>query len=218
VTANPVARWFRVWWLNRLIAVAVLFDRKEAALGLLRRVVRENPRDQIARSSIGNLTAELGRPDEAVQEFQELVALAPNNAEAWFNLGFLYDQRDDLAEAEQAFRKAVALQPSLDRAWYGLGLVLVRGNRLGEAVSAFRRTIKLQPFAPYAYYQLGMTQHHMGLTEDAAKTLAELEKFEPRFAATLRRDMSRLVPQAVPGQPEETAGQGKKEDGPIQGS
>jgi len=217
VTLNAVARWLHVWWLNRLIAVCVLFNRKEAALALLRQVVKADPRDQFARSSIGNLTAELGRPDEAVQEFRELISLAPGNAEAWFNLGFLYDQKDELVEAENALRKAVALQPSLDRAWYGLGLILVRSNRLGEAITAFRRTIKLQPFAPYAYYQLGMTQHNMGLAEDAAKTLAELEKFEPKFAATLRRDMSRLPPQAVPEGPEETAVQGTKEDRPIEG-
>lgn len=210
MSGNAVARWLRTWWLNRLISVAVLFDRKSAALSLLRRIVRLDPHDELARASIGNLEAELGHHEAALQSFRELVELAPKNAEAWFNLGFLHDQKDQLVEAEEAFRRAVALQPSLDRAWYGLGLVLVRSGRLGEAVAAFRKTIKLQPFAPYGYYQLGMTQHHLGLAEGAAKTLAELEKFEPKYAATLRRDMSRVEPRpqtASPIQDSEVAGE-----------
>jgi tetratricopeptide (TPR) repeat protein len=123
----------------------------------------------------------------------------PSNAEAWFNLGFLLDQRDDLQPAEAAFRRAVQLRPSIDRAWYGLGLVLIREGRLEESIDAFRRNIKLQPFSPYGYYQLGMTLHHLGRAQQADKVYEDLKKFEPKYAATLKRDMQRTVPSAAGG-------------------
>ena len=89
------------------------------------------------------------------------------------------------------------LRPSIDRAWYGLGLVLVRSGKLHEALDAFRRNIKLQPFSPYGYYQLAMTLHHLGDAAEAEKVYEELKKFEPKYAATLRRDIDRTKPQAV---------------------
>ncbi len=89
---------------------------------------------------------------------------------------------------------------SLDRAWYGLGLVLIREGRLDEAIVALRRNIKLQPMSPYGYYQLGMTYHHLGRADEAWKVYEELKGFEPRYAATLKRDIEITAPQAVPGQ------------------
>lgn len=194
---TPITRTLTTWWLNRKASVAVLFDRRTSAIEDLRRIVEISPRDEVARAALGNLYAETGDQAGALREFEDLVRLSPANAEAWFNLGFLHDQRDELADAEGAFRKAVELKPSIDRAWYGLGLVLIREGRLTEAIDAFRKNIKLQPFSPYGYYQLGMTYHHLGDTVEAGKIHEELKKFEPKYAATLKRDMERTAPQAV---------------------
>jgi tetratricopeptide (TPR) repeat protein len=194
---NSFARLLSRFWLNRKASVAVLFDRPHGAIADLKRIVEIEPRNEVARAALGNLYAETNDPVGAVREFVELVELNPANAEAWFNLGYLYDQRDDLASAERCFRKAIELKPSIDRAWYGLGLVLVRAGRLREAIEAFRKNIKLQPFSPYGYYQLGMTYHHLGDAVEAERVHDELKKFEPKYAATLRRDLSRTPPQAV---------------------
>jgi Flp pilus assembly protein TadD len=196
-TMNRLERSLSKWWLNRKASLAVLFDRKASAINDLRRIIEVDPRDAIARAALGNLLAETGDQAGAVLEFRTLVEGNSANAEAWFNLGDLHDQRDELQDAESAFRKAVELKPSIDRAWYGLGLILVREGRLREAADAFRKTIKLQPFSPYGYYQLGMTQHHLGDVAEAEKTCKELKEFEPKYAATLKRDMQRVVPQAV---------------------
>lgn len=198
---NPIPRLLLRFWLNRRASVAVLFDRPHSAIRDLRRIVEIEPRNEIARAALGNLYAETGDQASALREFTGLVELNPANAEAWFNLGFIHDQRDDLGEAERCFRRAVELKPSIDRAWYGLGLVLIRAGRLDDAIAAFRKNIKLQPFSPYGYYQLGMTYHHLGQAAEAEKVHDELRKFEPKYAATLWRDMSRTAPQAVPGGP-----------------
>jgi tetratricopeptide (TPR) repeat protein len=196
-----ISRMLTTWWLNRKASVAVLFDRKAAAIDDLRRILALQPRDEVTRAALGNLLAETGDTTGAMAEFQTLVQNNPKNAEAWFNLGFLHDQLDDLKPAEDAFRRAIALRPSIDRAWYGLGLILVREARLEESLDAFRRNIKLQPFSPYGYYQLGMTLHHLGRPQEARKVVEDLKKFEPKYAATLARDLERTVPLASRGPP-----------------
>lgn len=195
---NPVLRYLVRGWLNTQANAALLFGLKQRALALHGQMVRLNPRDAVARATIGNLRAQLGDADGAIAEFRQLVEVDPRNADAWFNLGYLLEGRDALDEAERAFRRAVELNPSHDRAWYGLGLVLIRTDRLREAVDALKRNTRLQPFSPYGWYQLGMTYHHLGDSGDAWRTYEHLKSFEPRFAATLKRDLETTPSRAPP--------------------
>jgi len=60
-----------------------------------------------------------------------------------------------------------------------------------------QRNIKLQPMSPYGYYQLGMTYHHLGRSGEARKMYEKLTEFEPKYAATLKRDLEQTKPKAV---------------------
>ena len=198
--ASPVTRVTRFaikWWLKRRANFALMFNRTPQAIVALRDMLRVDRADIYARSVLGNLYARTGDRSSAISEFRALVAIHPDHAETWFNLGFLHDQHDELEDAERCFRRAVALTPSLDRAWYGLGLVLIRQGRLQEAIVTLQRNIKLQPFSPYGYYQLGMTYHHLGRRVEAWKMYEQLVQFEPKYAATLKRDLEGTKPQAV---------------------
>ncbi|MDL1860870.1 tetratricopeptide repeat protein [Betaproteobacteria bacterium PRO7] len=195
---NALDRFFTRWWLANRASLAVLLKRKATAIDIYRQIVALSPRDENARAALGNLLMEAGDVAGATAEFVRIVETNPRNAEAWFNLGYIYEQRDDLAKAERCFREAIALKPSIDRAWYGLGLVLIRAQRLTEAVDALKKNTELQPFSPYGWYQLAMTYHHLGETAKARRIYEELRKFEPRYAATLKRDMERTPPVAAP--------------------
>lgn len=187
-----------LWWLNRRANTALIFKRSERAIEAYREMLQVDPRYDYARIMLGNLLAEAGNTAGAVTELQKLTEISPGNADGWFNLGYLHDKADNLADAERCFRRAVELKPALDRAWYGLGLVLIRDGRLLEAVDALKSNVRLQPFNPYGYYQLGMTYHHLGRAEDAWKVHEQLKGFEPKFSATLKRDLERTPPRPTP--------------------
>lgn len=191
---KPVTTIWRKFWLNRLASVAVLLGRNGWALSLIERVVALDPQDVSARSALGNLRAEAGDRAGAIREFESLLQIKPDHSVSWFNLGFVYEQAEQLDDAERCFRRALALDPKIDRAWYGLGLVLIRAGRLEDAIDALKQNIKLQPFSPYGYYQLGMTYHHLRQPEQARRIADDLQRFEPKYAATLRRDMQRTPP------------------------
>jgi Flp pilus assembly protein TadD len=191
---GPVARLLARAWLSLFANANVILGRKHAALHAYRRILAIAPNSETALATAGNLQAETDDTEGAIATFRWLLAKNPKNAEAWFNLGFLLEQRGELGEAEVSFRRAVAIKPWLDRAWYGLGLTLIRDDRLKEAVDALKQTTKLQPFSPYGWYQLGMTYHHLGEAARAQRIYEELRKFEPRYAATLLRDIQRTTP------------------------
>jgi hypothetical protein len=60
-----------------------------------------------------------------------------------------------------------------------------------------KKNTKLQPFSPYGWYQLGMTYHHLGESGEAWRTYEHLKSFEPRYAATLKRDMESTPPRSL---------------------
>jgi tetratricopeptide (TPR) repeat protein len=187
----------KVWWLHRRANTALIFKQNQQAIEAYREMSAVDPGNELALLMIGNLLADAGHPAQAIAELKRLTQMNPNHADAWFNLGFLYDKADQLAAAERCFRRAVELRPSLDRAWYGLGLVLIRDGRLEEAVDALKKNIALQPFSPYGYYQLGMTYHHLGRSDDAWKVHEQLTGFEPKFSATLKRDLEQTPSRSV---------------------
>jgi tetratricopeptide (TPR) repeat protein len=96
-------------------------------------------------------------------------------------------------------REAARVNPRHDRAWYGLALVLIRKGALAQAVDALEQNIALQPLSPYGFYQLGMTFHHLGRADQAQRMVDRLRQFEPKYAATLERDIQRTVPQCLSG-------------------
>jgi len=196
---SPVGTWLAKFWLRRQVALAVLLGRKRRAIELMQEVLRLDPGDAGSRNDLGNLLVEVGEPAAAVEQFVLLVQRWPENAEAWFNLGYIHESRDDLGNAERCFRRSLELNPKIDRAWYGLGLTLIRGGRPAEAVEALKKNIELQPFSPYGYYQLGMTYHHLGWRDEALRIEEKLRRFEPKFAATLKRDIEKTPPGASAG-------------------
>lgn len=206
---GAIDRWLMRFWVNQRANVAMLLKRNDAAITCYRELLALNSRDEIARSTLGNLLMEAGDSTGAAAQFEQLVAINPDNAEAWFNLGYIYEQGERLDDAERCFRRAVALNASIDRAWYGLGLVLIRNGRLREAIAALKKNTQLQPFSPYGFYQLAMTYHHLGESGDAWRIYEHLKTFEPRYAATLKRDMEttpprgEAAPQAVSRQAQE---------------
>ena len=196
---NGLARWLARSWLQTQVSVAVLLGRKRRSIELMQDVLCLDPDRAATRNALANLLFETGDAAGAVEQFVRLLERWPDDADAWFNLGFIHESRDDLANAERCFRRALELNPKIDRAWYGLGLTLIRVGRLTEAIDAFRKNIALQPFSPYGFYQLAMTYHHLGRDGEAMQVHAELAKFEPKYAATLKRDIERSPPAAAGG-------------------
>lgn len=122
-----------------------------------------------------------GNLDAAIQEFQQVVALAPKLAAAHMNLGAAYYEKRDYANAEVSLSKALELKPDLIGA-HGmvgvallaqgyaekaiphleraeminvLGVALLEVGRISEAVEKLEAALQKQPGDPDLLYYLG---------------------------------------------------------------
>jgi Flp pilus assembly protein TadD len=59
----------------------------------------------------GKILEKQGKLDEALAAFEETALVNPKEADAYFEMGAIYQQRDDRERALAAYKKAVELSP-----------------------------------------------------------------------------------------------------------
>ena len=175
----------RYRWLKLQAMALMAFGRKPAALQQLAHMLRIKPADRYALASQAHLQAEQLQFEFAVVSLQQLTSAWPQDAPAWFNLGYVLQQTGRHEDAEPAFRRALALEPLMDRAWYGLGLVLMQRQQFHEAAQALKKNTDLQPMSPYGWYRLAEAWLALDKPDEAQKVLHHLRQFEPAVAHQL---------------------------------
>lgn len=161
---------------------------------------QHNPADVQAARHLGAIAAQRQDYADAEKWLREVARLAPEDADNFFNLGFVREQMTAPRPAIESFQEAVRLKPILDRAWYGMGLAHAKLGEHAEAAAAFREAARLQPMNGHAWYQLGMAYHHSGEPEKVEQVLDKLLKFDPKISRQLiqdsgRQDLAPLLPE-----------------------
>jgi tetratricopeptide (TPR) repeat protein len=183
-----MTRTLDAWFLRWQVKLLLLLGQTQKALVRVEEWLVHEPTDLYGLATQAHLLAASGDKPAAAEALTRLVSLQPQQASAWFNLGFLREEMGELEAAEAAFRRATELDPLLDRAWYGLGLTLIGLRRWDEALAALRKNTELQPMSPYGWYQLARVHVDRQEPEEAAKIIRHLRKFEPKVAAQLERE------------------------------
>jgi protein O-mannosyl-transferase len=123
-----------------------------------------------AYAGLAEVEASRGAIDAAIADYQEVVRLAPDNAQWQVNLGLLYAQQDRVADAADAFARALQLTPNDPKVHTNLGVMLARQGRWPEAVRHYERSIALSPNYALAHRNLGLA---LATTGDVAGGLRE---------------------------------------------
>lgn len=92
--------------------------------------------------------------DLALQDFNRLIAMAPNYAEAWNKRATIYYLMKDYAASAKDIDKVLELEPFHFGALSGLGLVRLGERRFLEARTAFQTVLEIYPAMPGVRYNL----------------------------------------------------------------
>ena len=95
-------------------------------------------------STLTNLAGtqlKLARADDALRTTHQILALEPDNLDAWFHRGHALAQLGRNDEALAAFEHTLELDPALAPAWSHRGGILRELNRLDEAAVCFRQAL-----------------------------------------------------------------------------
>jgi tetratricopeptide (TPR) repeat protein len=108
-----------------------------------------------------------GEWEEADRAYRSVLAIHPDIASCWSNLGLVLRARAKPDEAEQAARMALRLSPDFADAHNSLGMAQHDLNRLAEAENSFRGALRLRPDHAAAWINLGLVRQKRGALGDA---------------------------------------------------
>ena len=67
---------------------------------------------------------QLGKLEEAIEAYKKAIALKPDYAKAYYNMGVTLKDQGKLDEAIEANKKATTLKPDYAEAYYNMGVLL----------------------------------------------------------------------------------------------
>jgi tetratricopeptide (TPR) repeat protein len=148
-----------------------------------------NPADAEFARLLHAGTEEGARGDfvHASADLEAAVALEPQNAEGWFQLGLVYNRTASFRNAELAFRKAVELDPHDAQAHFWLGWTLVVDPQSKQdwagAIAESRAALADEPDDADALNLLGTGLTNLGELAKAVEVLKRATAIKPSSAA-----------------------------------
>jgi protein O-mannosyl-transferase len=113
---------------------------KQNAVFCFRRAFIADPDDIQAGYNLANTYLEMGRVDEAVAAYQELIRIHPDYFRARHNLGYALKQKGDLEGARAAFEGALKISPDFQPSLNNLAEVYLRLGQCDQARALARRS------------------------------------------------------------------------------
>jgi tetratricopeptide (TPR) repeat protein len=144
--------------------------------------------------SLGLCLAELERDSDAMTAFQKVLALDPNHAPAYLQIGIL-QLKTNPDVAEQNFKKAAEVGPNYAPAYFHLGKIAYDRNDDTQALKLLEKTRELDPDWEDTYFLLGMLYKRAGKEDESAEMLATFRKRKNELQ-DLRRKTFEMAPNA----------------------
>lgn len=120
---------------------------------------------------------------QAAEMWQKYAQVTGYTAEAYNNLGYLWEMAGDAGRAEAAYKQGVAKDPHYERCQVSYGLMLARQGRPVEAMSRFETVLT----PAEAHYNLGSVYEEQGQKDRARREYQEAIKLDPKLEAAQSR-------------------------------
>jgi Tfp pilus assembly protein PilF len=128
-----------------------------------------------------------GRDDDAIKQFNEIVAKVPTCSDCYYNLGVAYAKKQQFDLAETSFKKAIELAPNSGDAYTGLANVYNATKRFDLAQQASAKAAELTSTAgggggAEASYNQGVILWNAGKFAEAKVQFEAAVKADPTMS------------------------------------
>ena len=161
--------------------------RTEDQVRIARQIHEKYPDDVRGAMALAGAEVRSGNAERAQQIFRDLLAIEPNNAEVYNQIGYLYAYGGETDQAVENLRKYQFMSPDQANPYDSLGEILAYAGRYDEAIANLQEALKRKPDFFESYRHLGVVYEGKG---DWAKAIASYRKAaETTFLDEMRRDL-----------------------------
>jgi Flp pilus assembly protein TadD len=113
--------------------------------------------------------------DGAIEQYEKVLKLEPQNLIAWRRLAVLYDRKNEFSKSDAFYKKAAAAQPRDADLLNDWGYSYYLRNNWTEAESKLRKALEIDKKHARAHSNLGLVLGQQGKYADALKMFREAE-------------------------------------------
>ena len=168
--------------LIKLIIDNFSSGKKKVAIIEIESLIKDYPLAPLLFNVSGTFYKSNGQLDIAVTKFEQALVLAPDYAEAHYNLGVTLRELDKIEEAIKSYKKAISIKNAYPNAHFNLGNALLSLKQYDGAIKHFESTIAFNPKFAKAYNNLGLVYKRLGKDQEAGKKFDEALVIKPDYA------------------------------------
>ena len=131
----------KITYEKRIIEVLMRQGKREEASAMNTALLKEDPNDNDARGLAASLLLDKGDINRALTELQAVVAHAPTNPVAHYNLGRAHEARGEFEQARQEYQKSVDLRPDYLLARLSIAQLQLRRREWEGALRAAQQVL-----------------------------------------------------------------------------
>lgn len=172
-------------YLNTIISAMEANDL-QTALNKVQDWMRVAPENAEPHHILGLLKAQHGHFEQAIQAFQQAIALDPTQAVYHSNLSNAYKKVGNLEQAFLHIHQAIQLKPNYAEAYNNLGSLLYTQARYKEALAPLEKAVRLRPDYWEAHFNLANVSVKLDENLQAIEHYLEVLKLRPMHATSIQ--------------------------------
>jgi Flp pilus assembly protein TadD len=149
---------------------------------LFRHTIAVTQNNSIAHYNLAAALDEEGRGNEAIAEYEAVLALEPNNTFSHLNLGADLAKSGDADGAMEQYQEVIRLDPNNAKAHNNLGIALFKQGKNDEAIKEFQEALRLAPDSAHAHNSLAAALYTQGQEDQAVQEFEEALRLMPDYA------------------------------------
>jgi tetratricopeptide (TPR) repeat protein len=131
----------------------------------------------------GGKLADVGKDAEAIEKFQQALALDPQQANILGNMAESYRKLGKMDEALDSYKKAIAIAPNEGIFYTNMGVVLEKMGKKEESLEAYKKASSLNTGgSAQSHFNLGASFANSGKTDEAIDAFRKAIAADPNFA------------------------------------
>ncbi len=147
--------------------------KSDQGLQIARTIHEKYPKDPRATLMLASEEVAQGNTEQATRTFAQLLAIDPNNASAYNQIGYYYAYHGEYDKAIENLKRYQFLAPDQANPYDSMGEIQANLGRYDDAIANLNRALAIKPDFDPAYQHLGVAYEGKG---DYAKAIECYEK------------------------------------------
>ena len=137
--------------------------------------------NDFAHFGLGEFLLKAHRLDDAIAQFNIVLATHPNDPDANFQMGYALMEKGETHAAISRFEQTLKVKPEDPNTETNLGNLLLKSGRIQEAVEHYRVVVRRDPSSPLAHYNLAVGLHQLRQLPEAIAHYKEALALDPKY-------------------------------------